>query len=207
MGGHANYYKIIEDLVILKNEYHRVKNVKFQSLLKELSRYEVYPHSDNEHLPNHKQLADKMGMTQTKMNSILKGVLIELIQDFRDVPLSIKNVTHQFFIYIPWDERQDIKNKEYLDEISKQSSFIQIELPFIPRLGEEIEIPFIQETGKFYRGYVHEIHHKITGTTQEILIYLHPWNNYYNRWTKMADDYERDKRWRERMRAESNVKI
>ncbi len=69
-------------------------------------------------------------------------------------------------------------------------------LPVTPRLGEEIEIPFIQETDKFYRGYVHEITHKITGTTQEIFIIVHPWDDYYHRWVKMKEEYERRKRWR-----------
>lgn len=68
-------------------------------------------------------------------------------------------------------------------------------LPVTPRLSEEIEIPFVNETGKFYRGYVHEITHKITGTTQEIFYIVHPWDYFCNRLVKKKEVYERKKSW------------
>ena len=68
-------------------------------------------------------------------------------------------------------------------------------LPITPRIGEEIEIPFVEETGKFYRGYVHEVKHRITGTIQEVLITVHPWNDLYYKWIKMKDEYEYRERW------------
>ena len=64
-----------------------------------------------------------------------------------------------------------------------------------PRIGEEIEIPFIEEVGKFYSGYVHEIKHRITRGIQEILIIVHLWNDFYHKWEKMMEKYEYDKRW------------
>ena len=70
-------------------------------------------------------------------------------------------------------------------------------LPVTPRIGEEIAIPFVEETGKYYRGYVHEIKHNINGSTQEIQLFIHPWNNYYNKWIKMQEEYERMKKWEE----------
>ena len=130
------------------------------------------------------------------MNSILKEMLKELVLDFGMVQLTVKRSVCQFLIYIPWEERQEFKNKEFLKEVSQQSSYVGFDLPVIPRLGEEIEIPFIQETGNFYRGHVHEIKHKITGNTQEIMIYVHPWDDYYYKWVKMKEEFERRKSWR-----------
>ena len=49
-----------------------------------------------------------------------------------------------------------------------------MKLPVTPHVGEEIEMPIVEETGKFYRGYIHEVKHKISGTTQESLIFVHP---------------------------------
>lgn len=193
MGSHANYYSIIEHLVILKGEFQRISKGKYQPVLKELSNYEVFPHSDNEHLPDHKALAAKLNYSQGKMNSILKDLLKEIVLEFRYPPLEVKKVVHQFLIHIPWDEERDIPNKKYVEESRQQSTYIAMNLPVTPQLGEEIEIPFIGETGKFYRGYVHEIKHRITGTTQEILIFVHPWHEYYYQWQKMKNEYERRK--------------
>jgi hypothetical protein len=32
---------------------------------------------------------------------------------------------------------------------------------------------------------------------QEILIIVHPWDDYYYKWEKMKEEYERRKRWKE----------
>jgi hypothetical protein len=197
MGSHANYYLIIDHLVTLKGEFHRITKEKYLPVIEELSKYEVYPHSDNEHLPDHKALAAKLNYSQGKMNSILKDLLKEIVLEFHYPPLDVKDYVHQFLIYIPWDEEHEFKNKEYLEQVKQQSICVQMKLPVTPRIGEEIEIPFVQETGKFYRGYVHEIKHRITGKEQEILIVVHPWDDYYNKWIKMKEEYERRKSWKE----------
>jgi len=195
MGSHANYYSIIEHLIVLKAEFHRITKDRFQPLIKELSNYEVYPNSDNDHLPDHKILATKLKYRQTTMNSILKDLLNELVLEFHYPPLKIANHVHQFLIHLPWDEEHSIPNKKFVEESRKQSIYIEMILPVTPRIGEEVTIPFIEETGKFYRGYVHEIKHKITGSTQEIFLIVHPWDDYYHRWVKMKEEYERRKRW------------
>ena len=191
MGSHLNYYLIIEQLVTLKNEFHRITNEKYQPVIGELKNLEVHNRSDNEHLPNHKQLTTKLNYSQSKMNTILKGLLQELIQDFNVSPIKIESVVHQFLIYIPWDETQAMKNKEFAKEVNTQSSYIEMKLPVAPRLGEEIEIPIIQETGNFYSGYIHRIKHRINGQTQEITYFVHPWDNYYCHWKKMEEEYVR----------------
>jgi len=146
-------------------------------------------------LPDHKALAAKLNYSQGKMNLLLKDLLKELVLEFHYPPLEVKKVVHQFLIHIPWDEEREFKNKEYLEQVRHESVYLEMTLPITPRIGEEIEIPFVQETGKFYRGYVHEIKHRITGSTQEILLMVHPWNDYYHKWEKMKEKYEYDKRW------------
>jgi hypothetical protein len=195
MGGHANYYLIIENLILLKEEFHRISKEKYQPLINELSRYEVYHNSDNEHLPDHKTLAIRLKYSQSKMNALIKDLLKELMDGFHNSPLEIKNHVHQFMIHIPWDEAQKIQNKRYLEESRQQFLYLEMILPVTPRLGEEIEIPFVKESGKYYRGYVHEIKHKITGTTQEIELDIHPMDDFYYKWVKMAEEYEKRKRW------------
>lgn len=195
MGSHANYYWIIEHLIVLKGEFHRILKDKYQPIINELNTYEVYPHSDNDHLPDHKQLAAKLKFRQSKMNSLLRDLLRELVNEFHYPPLEIKKHVHQFFIHIPWDEEREIPNKKYVEQSREQSIYLEMKLPVTPRIGEEVTIPFLEETGKFYRGYVHEVKHNITGNTQEIMIYVHPWDDFYYQWVKMKDKYERRKRW------------
>jgi hypothetical protein len=200
MGSHANYFRIIKYLINLKDEFHRIDKERFQPSIKELNNYEIYPHSDNDHLPDNKQLAAKLKYSQYKMNIILKDLLKELVVEFHNSPLVIKKYVHQFLIHIPWDEERDIPNKKFVEESRKQSIYIEMILPVTPRIGEEVTIPLLEETGKFYRGYVHEIKHNITGSTQEILLFVHPWNSYYYKWLKMKDEFERNKSWKDTLK-------
>lgn len=202
MGGHANYYWIIQHLVVLKGEFHRITKERYHAVIKELSNYDVFPHSDNENLPDHKTLAVKLKYSQGKMNSILRDLLKELVSEFRYAPLKISNLVHQIMIHIPWDEERGIPNKKFVEESKKQYIYLEMILPVTPRLGDEIEIPFVQETGKYYRGFVHEIKHKVTGSTQEILLVIHPWHGYYYQWVKMEENYDRDMRWKASFRNE-----
>ena len=152
MESHANYYWMIEHLIIMKSEFQRITKEKYQPLITELSRVEVYHHSDNEHLPDNKQLAAKLKYSQSKINILLKDLLKELVVEFLNSPLVIKNYVHQFLIHIPWDEERDIPNKKFVEESRKQSVYIEMILPVTPRIGEEVTIPFLEETVKFYRG-------------------------------------------------------
>ena len=70
----------------------------------ELCNYEIYPYSDNDHLPNHKDLAKKFNITQSKINSILKDLHYDLINEFIEPPLIIKDCVHQINIHLPYDE-------------------------------------------------------------------------------------------------------
>ena len=76
MGAHASYHLIIYNLVSLKSHFQFITDEKFQGVIEELSTFEIFPNSENDHLPDHTQLAEKMNYSQTKMNKILKDLLI-----------------------------------------------------------------------------------------------------------------------------------
>jgi hypothetical protein len=67
-----NYYWIIYDLVSFNNKLHQVQKEKYQKLIKELITYEIEYHSDNDHLPDHKGIAQNIKVSQGKMYSLLK---------------------------------------------------------------------------------------------------------------------------------------
>jgi hypothetical protein len=87
------------------------------------------------------------------MNSLLRDLLKELGVKFHYPPLKVKKHVHQFLIQIPWDEERDLPNKKYVEQVRQQSVYLELELPVTPCIGEEVTIPFLEEAGKFYRGY------------------------------------------------------
>ena len=105
-------------------------------------------------------------------------------------------MVHQIMIHIPSEKERVIPDKKFVEESMKQYNYLEIILPVTSRLGEEIEFPFVKETGKYYRGFVHEIKHKVTGSTQEIHLVIHTWHDYYYQCVKMKDVHERIKNWR-----------
>ena len=208
MGAHASYPLVIYHLVSLKSHFHLITTEKFQGVIKELSNYEIYPNSDNDHLPDHNELADRLKINQTKMNKILKDLHENLINSFNDHPLKIKNTVHILHIS-PYIDPED-KNKDWIQKQWEKSISIPVVLPVTPRIGDYVEIPFMKTSysfstdDKYYSGYVHDVRHTIRGTTQEILILIYPHKNIYYKWEAMKKEYEDNKRWLARLRAEKD---
>lgn len=208
MGAHASYTLIIYNLVSLKSHFHLIATEKFQGVIKELSNYEIYPNSENDHLPDHTQLAEKLNCNQLKMNKILKDLLHNIINDLNDHPLIIENTVHILHVspYIDPDE----KNKDWINKQWEKAISIPVVLPVTPRIGDYVEIPFIKTSysfstdDKYNSGYVHDVRHTIKGTTQEILILIYPFKSFYYKWEEMKKEYEDNKRWLARLRAEKD---
>jgi len=127
MGAHVNYYSIIYDLVLLKNELYRVKQEKFQRLIRELCKYKILPDDDNDHLPDHKTLAKKLNFSQAKTNQLIKGLLNELIGDFISSPLKIKQCSQQIYIHLPFDEERSL-DKKVLENFQKRTTWVEVQL-------------------------------------------------------------------------------
>jgi hypothetical protein len=208
MGAHVSYPLVIYHLVSMKRQFHLITADKFREVIKELTNYEIYQNSDNDHLPDHKLLADKLKYNQAKMNKILIDLLNYLIESFENHPLIIKDIVHILHVtpYIDPDE----KNKDWIQKEWEKSITIPVVLPVTPKIGEYVEISFGQRSyglsteDKYYYGYVHDIRHTINGSTQEILIRIYSNKNFYYKWEEMKSEYERDKRWIASLRAERN---
>jgi hypothetical protein len=200
MGAHASYPLVIYHLVSLKSHFHLITIEKFQGVIKELSNYEIYPNSDNDHLPDHTQLADKLKCNQLKMNKILKDLHDNIIKGFNDHPLIIKDLVHILHVS-PYIDQEDKKNKEWVHKEWERAISIPVVLPVTPKIGEYVEIPFMKTSysfssdDKYSYGYVHDVRHTIRGTTQEISIFIYPHKNVYYKWEEMKKEYEEHKRW------------
>lgn len=204
MGSHASYPLIIENLVSMKSQFQCIAEEKFQSLMKELSEYEVYINSDNEHLPDHIQLASKLNLNQARMNKLLRELLDKIFNGLYDHPLIIKDKVHILHIW-PSIEPED-ENKEWAKLQWKRAITIPFVLPETPRIGENVEIPLVRisysygSDDKLHYGVVHEIRHIVRGTIQEIHLYIYPHKNIYYKWEEMKKEYEKDKLWFERLK-------
>ena len=200
MGTHISYDLVIYHLVSLKSQFHLITAEKFQGVIKELSNYEIYYNSDNDHLPEHTQLADKLNCNQIKMNKILRDLLNNLINSLNDYPLKIKDIVHILHVS-PHIEPED-QNKDWVRNRWERSITIPVVLPVTPRIGDYIEIPLMKTSysfstdDKYNSGYVHEVRHTIKGTTQEILILICPYRSFFYKWEEMKKEYENNKRWK-----------
>jgi len=193
MEGHRNYYRSIYYLILLKNEFYRIEKNKYKALIAELSKYTVLEDSDNDHLPSHKDLSKVLKYTQARTNKLLKDLHWALISDFTHKLLKIKECVHQIHIQFSYEEQngKDKKRREWADE---RSTWLEVELPRTPTIGEEIDLSFMNGLDKFERGCVHSVRHKITGNRQEIYIEVHPIYDYYYKWQRMKNKYEADER-------------
>jgi hypothetical protein len=71
MGSHTNYHIVINQLILHKEEFCRLKKPKYQEILKELSRFTIEPDSENDKVPDHNLLAERFRYKQSRMNSFL----------------------------------------------------------------------------------------------------------------------------------------
>ena len=132
MGAHASYHIIIYNVVSLKSQFQYISDEKFQIVIKELSEYQIYPNSDNGHLPDHIQLAEKLGYKQAKMNQILRDLLNRVLDDFNEHPLRIEKVVH--IIQISPFTDQEEKNTILLNDFKEKGiTFKSLPREFLTR--------------------------------------------------------------------------
>ena len=200
MGAHTSYPLVIHQLVSLKSHFQFIKDEKFLGVITELSKYEFNANDDYDDFPDHVQLAGILGYNQAKTNKILKELFNLIIEKLYDQPLAIKNAVHHLHFH-PYFESDDEKNKEWVRDQWNRAITISTILPVTPRIGDYIELPFLQmhpgfsTDDKFDSGYVHEVRHSINGTTQNISVFIYPFKSFYYKWEEMKKEYDDHKRW------------
>jgi hypothetical protein len=188
----ANYYTIIKNLITLKNELYRVEDSKFASLINELKQYQIKRNEDDIQIPSLADLEQKLGYKRPRISSLIKGLNYELIRSLgADPPIQIKQVVHHICIRQSSEETWHMPRKRK-DIEQKFHTWITIELPRTPSIGDTIFIRFIEDLDKYIHGTVHEVEHNIFGDCQEVYIEVHPFKNYYHKWVSLKERYERD---------------
>ena len=93
MGGHRNYYMIIESLVIFKD------CIEDSSPVADYIRGLHHSgDSDEPGLPDNKEIATALGLKRTKVNEQLKKLYDHLISNSRISPPRVKDVVHKIRI-------------------------------------------------------------------------------------------------------------
>lgn len=147
-----------------------------------------------EKIPSHKELAEELGVTPTKCNAWLKKLWIEVRESFQTDPLVVNQVECSVLIS---RHRSETKILGKLDKEEEDKSFFSINvfLPVIPRIGETIDFELADQNG-YHRGTVYKIDHDIIGKQQYITIFAHPYENAYDNWQRLREEYERKQKWR-----------
>lgn len=188
-----NYYYAISALIDFKNKHHLIANQKNMSLLTYLGGIELKPNYDSEEVPDVKMIAAAINLPNQKVNQLLYQTYLDLLKALEENPHKVSELVHVIYI-TTYDDYNDNPNKEYAEQLKKQHFWGEFNLPVTPRLGESINIDFLDRNIKYNHGVVTEIHHDVGLNYQRIIIYLHPYKNYFWMWEKLKDEHHRQER-------------
>lgn len=194
MGSPTNYYLVILSLIRIKEELHRIKDPKLQPLIALLQSKTIATIDGWEKISSHKVLAEELGVTQTKCNAWLKKLWMEVRESFQTDPLVVNQVECSILIARDWSEYDNLRKSDREKE-GKRNFSINVVLPVIPRIGETIDFELADRNG-YHRGTVYQIDHDIIGKQQCITIFAHPYENAYDNWQRLREEYERKLRWK-----------
>lgn len=169
MGSHRNYHWMIETLVLFKNNLRGDDPIV--SMLKKL---ECASKDEMRNLPTNQDLSDELGIPRVKVNKLLRDLYEQFINDAWEHPPEISDVFHSIIISIPWEERRKPDSKIVAFEPDTWATYFRLKLSHTPRIGEHIDLTFIEENEKYKSGYVYDVRHVLYGDCHEIRIYAHP---------------------------------
>ena len=95
-------------------------------------------------MPNKKELAKALKVSDSAMIQLLKKFYYDLLYDFMHSPLEINRCKQRVMIYIPFDEEKPEILKKDPKHYSKFFTYIEVNFVHIPRIGEEIRLNFLE---------------------------------------------------------------
>jgi hypothetical protein len=137
MGSHTSFHNVIHCLILHQKEFSRLNKLKYQDIFLELSKYTIEPDSENEGVPDQRILAEKFGIKQNRMNSLLKEIYKDFIDNIYAEPLVIKSYYHTIhFALDPDDFNGTIM--ENIKKATEQATIESMVLPVTPQIGNDI---------------------------------------------------------------------
>lgn len=196
-----NYYYAIECLIQFKERHNLILNKKNESVLKYLRSVELREDFESEEVPDVTMIASATKLPRAKIHTILYDSYMKLIETLYGHPHTVTKCVHAIYIYT-YDDYKDSPNKEFREEEKKKYFWGEFSLPVTPRLGETIAIDFMDRDVKYTRGVVAEVYHEIGFSCQRIVLYVHPYKNYYWMWDKLKNEHIQNERWLNNIRGE-----
>jgi len=149
-----------------------------------------------------KEIAELIGVSRPKVNEMVKDLYFKLVGSFYDKAIEIDKAVVTILICIPWDEEKKPEGRRrYEHRVDEKYLQIDVSLPHIPRIGEKISLEFIERNSRYSSGYIYNISHEISGARQRIILWVHPYHNYYHEWMKLKKGYEDQERWIKQLEA------
>jgi len=198
----ADYNKIISSLILFKEDLDAIDDKKYHDLITVLKEYEICIDDEKWNIPDKKELAEKLNISYSKSLLLFKGLYEKFLEYYSDNILEFNEFEQEIHIHIPYEEKEKDLLKRNPNYYFKNSTYLKVKLPFIPRIGEEISLDFIESGFGANRGYVHEVRHVLMGKRQIIEIIVHPSEDYYHKWKKMEEKFKERQLWLKWIRSE-----
>lgn len=141
-------------------------NAKYSHLLRILLA-DDYFYSDKKTVPTLDSLCKASGMNAGKVRKLIEVAYNDLVlKEDKRPQFSFSKVRYEFFVE-GWGK--------------KTLSMLVDRLPLVPRVGEDITIPFFEAYLKVSNFYIDQIHHHFEEGTQVIMLRLKPgpFNSYW----------------------------
>jgi len=133
------------------------KDETYQKVLDQVLQYDYY--NEDSKLPSSKDIYTKLGITSASFKKYLNQIYTDLIELMFNNPsvFSISKLTYHFYIRgFPRSEGVSINGY----------------IPFCPRVGDQVELPFLRAHFHSTYFYVEKMNHELTDTKQIISIWL-----------------------------------
>jgi hypothetical protein len=191
-----NYFFAITTLIHFKDRHHLILTKKNEIVLKYLNSIDLPDDYDGEEVPDVTEISKATNLPRTKIHPILYESYQAMILSLSNTPHAISKCVQAIYVGIPYDE-EERRNKAAKELEEKKVLWAELKLPVIPRLGETINLNFVDWNTdfKYHHGVVVDIHHDISVTQQKVIIYVHPYKNYYGQWEKLKQQHLNHERW------------
>jgi len=191
-----NYYIVIRALLGFKDRLKAFRTDKNDRIIKYFEDAVVDLENEDAEIPEIKDISKQTEIPRPKVSAILKELYLKTLQSFRFNPLALNKCVVTLCISLHLDELNNSKNKEFAEELRQKALEIELELAAIPRIGELIYLDFIDDTVSWNYGHVYRVKHDFTESKHRVIVFAHPFENYYHEWSHLKETYERDlKRW------------
>lgn len=167
------------------NDYADDKNRQLIDYLISLD----YGEGEDFKYPETSTIARSLNVSSNRLYPLIKSLYERLISSLNQKVQVISNVRYDLHITLLFEE--DFQRRGL-----KESYFFVCRLPFVPRVGDKIELPFLDKRIYYNEGCVHDVKHTIDGHTQVIEILVHPFNNHYGNHLQLKKEHEGMERFR-----------